>query len=718
MVFSPTTKIDRQMAVLNSIRKRGIFLILIIALALFAFILSDILTRGGGGSVENTIATVNGTEIERQDFMEQVEVTQRSLGPNAAPTQAMNIVWDRRLRSTLMSQQYEELGLTAEAAHVNDALSTYLAGNPTFQDEAGNYSEQKMLEYVALIKENAATNPGPYQQWLDYIVGLKETILQDKYINMLRGGLTTTLSEGEFQYHYENDKVNIQYVQIPFSSIADAEIEVSEQEIAQYIKDNPKQYEVDPQIDIQYVLVEEKASQQDIDDYKAEMASLLESRIEFNNITRQNDTLPGFGAVSKVAEFVNANSDKAYQDRWYFEGQLPQAAADTLWSLGEGAVYGPYQQDNTLNISRVLEVRQLPDSAKVRHILVPIGFNPTDSITRTDAEAKKAADSILAILKSDRSKFPDIVKSTSSDNGSIDNGGRYDWFPYNQMVPAFRDFSFEKPVGELGIAKTRFGYHIIEVEGQKDFKNAMKVATITKEIEPSETTMNEVFSKATNFEIKALEGDFNAVATEQGLAVRPVNKVGEMDSNIPGIGNFRPVVTWGFNEETEVGDVSRFNVPQGYVIAQLTRRSPKGLMSVADASALVTPTIRNDKKAERIIAGATGTTLEEIASSQGVTVQTASAITMALPTIPGAGNEPEVVGAAFGTKPGETTDFIRGKSGVFKVRVTAFNEAPALDNYTSYVNQLNGQVGPNLNNSVFNALREKADIEDNRAKFY
>jgi len=718
MVFSPTTKIDRLMAVLNSIRKRGIFLILIIAMALFAFILSDILTRGGGGSVENTIATINGEDIERQEFMEKVEVTQRSLGPNAAPTQAMNMVWDRELRSVLMSQQYEELGLSAQSAHINDALSTYLAGNPTFQDEAGNYSEQKMLEYVALIKENAATNPGPYQQWLDYIEGLKETILQNTYMNMLKGGLTTTLSEGEFQYHFENDKVNLQYVQIPFSSIPDTEIEVSEQEIAQYIKENPEQYEVDPQVDIQYVLIEEKASQQDIDDYRTEMAALLESRVEYNNITKANDTIPGFAEVDAIAQFVNANSDKAFQDRWYFDGQLPEAVADTLWSLEVGEVYGPYQQENTLNLTRILEKRQLPDSAKVRHILIPIGLNPTDSIARTDQQAEKTADSILQLLQRDRSKFPAIVEAMSSDMGSIDNGGRYDWFPYNRMVAEFRDFSFEQPEGALGIAKTQFGYHIIEVEGQKSFKDVMKLATISKEIEPSEATINEVFSKATSFEIQSMEGDFNEVATEQGLAVRPVNKVGEMDSNIPGVGNFRSVVTWAFNEETEVGDISRFNVPQGYVIAQLTRRNPKGLMSVADASAIVTPTIRNDKKAERIMANASGSTLQEIASSQGVSVQSATAITMASPVIPGAGNEPEVVGAAFGTDPGETTEFIRGKSGVFKVRVTAFNKAPELDNYTSYVNQLNGMIGPTLNNNVYNALKEKADIEDNRATFY
>ena len=102
------------MAILNSIRKRGIFLILIIALALFAFILSDIISKGSTGPKgQDTIATVNGNEIPRQSFMEQVEATQRNMGPNANATQAMNMVWDRELRRVIMEEQIEKVGITA-----------------------------------------------------------------------------------------------------------------------------------------------------------------------------------------------------------------------------------------------------------------------------------------------------------------------------------------------------------------------------------------------------------------------------------------------------------------------------------------------------------------------------------------------------------------------------------------------------------------------------
>jgi parvulin-like peptidyl-prolyl isomerase len=691
---------------------------MIIALALFAFILSDVLTRGGGGSMENTVATINGTDLNRVEFMEKVEATQQNMGPNGNASQAMNIVWDREVRRVLMEEQFEKLGLTVGSNQLNSALSTYLASNPTFQDESGQYSEQRMLEYVAEIKANAQSNPQALKAWEDYVKNLKQTILENTYLGMLRGGLSSTLAEGEQQYRFENDKLNIEYVYVPYSSIPDEEITVTESEIAAYIKENPKKFEVEPQVDIQYVLIEEKASQEDIDAARAEMAELLENKVVFNNVTNSNDTVPGFRETTKYGEFLNAHSEQAFNDRWWFKDELPESIKDTVFSLATGEIYGPYQVDKTLNLTKVIAKRQLPDSARVRHILIPVGLNQTDSITRTDEQAKKTADSLLAIVKKSPSRFDDLVPAFTSDASSIPNKGVYDWFGYKAMVPAFRDFSFEMKKGDMGVVKSNFGYHIIEVLGQKDMKDVVKVATVSKEIEPSETTINNVFSKATTFELDAAKKDFAELAKEQEYSLRPVNKIGRLDSNIPGLGNIRSIVSWAFNEESEVGDVKRFNVPQGYVIAQLTRRNPKGLMSVSDASVLVTPVLRNKKKAEKIITSATGTTLQEIAASQNVTVQNASAITMSAPTIPEAGNEPKVVGAAFGKKAGEETGFIKGNSGVFKVRVLAVNAAPELENYASYANQLNTGVSQGLNTNVFKALKESADIEDNRANFY
>jgi peptidylprolyl isomerase/peptidyl-prolyl cis-trans isomerase D len=213
------------------------------------------------------------------------------------------------------------------------------------------------------------------------------------------------------------------------------------------------------------------------------------------------------------------------------------------------------------------------------------------------------------------------------------------------------------------------------------------------------------------------DGDFTELAQAQSLEVKPVNNLGKMDSNIPGIGANRPIVNWAFDEDTKVGDIKRFSVPEGYIIAQLTRKNEKGLMSVAQATATVKPILINEKKAQKIRESITGNTIEDIAKNQGVSVQNGTGVTMANPMV-GANNEPKVVGTAFGTKPGESTGLIDGKNGVYKIRTTAFNPAPKLESYVNYANQLSSKAAPASQGAVYNALKKKADIEDNRATFY
>ncbi len=704
------------MAVLNKIRQRSVFLIIIIALALFSFVLADVLRNGGLSSdkSQTNVATVNGVDLDRTAFMTKVENMRRNLGPNAPAGQAINAVYEQEVKRVLLEEQYEALGLTVQDDQLNEALSTNLAGNETFQDEAGRFSQGKLDEYVASIRTNRQAS----QQWDDFVENTKKTIQENIYFTMVKGGLASTLAEGEQEYKFENDKANLEFAFIPFTKIPDEEVAVTDSEIEAYIKDNQKEFEVEPQVDIQYVTISEKPSQQDIDDAVTDVEGLLKNKVEFNDVSKKNDTIRGFATTTDVEEFVNSNSEAPYQDRWMYKKDLPAAIKDTVYTMNVGSIYGPYKVDNTYNLTKVVATRQMPDSAKVRHILIPIGLSPTDSITRTKEQAKVTADSLLTVLKANKSKFPAMVKQFTSDQGSIDKDGVYDFFPYNQMVPAFRDFSFEKNVGDMGVVETRFGYHLIEVLDQKNPQKVVKVATVTRNIEASETTLNSIFSEATNFELDAQKGDFAETAAAASLPLKPVNKIGKLDANIPGVGNNREIIKWAFEEETNVGDIKRFSTANGYVVAQLTRKSPKGLMSIAEASGRVSPILRNKKKAAKIKESITGTTLQEVASSQGVTVQNATAVTMAAPTLAGAGSEPLVVGTAFGKKAGEETDLIVGEKGVYKVRVLAFNPAPQLDNYASFANQLTAKATPAVNGKIYTALKEAADIEDNRANFF
>jgi parvulin-like peptidyl-prolyl isomerase len=224
-----------------------------------------------------------------------------------------------------------------------------------------------------------------------------------------------------------------------------------------------------------------------------------------------------------------------------------------------------------------------------------------------------------------------------------------------------------------------------------------------------------VFRDASNFEIKAGEGDFEALATDKKYTVRPVNGIKVLDENIPGVGNQRPIVRWAFEEDAEVGDIKRFNIPNGYVIAQLVAKHKEGLMSVEDATARVLPIIRKEKKAKLIKDRISATTLDALATEEKTSIRTASGINMKNPTISGAGREPLVVGAAFGLNEGETSGLIEGANGVYMVEVTKKTPAVELENYQAAANRVEQQKASTVNTKLYNALKEAAEIEDNRA---
>lgn len=705
------------MAILNKIRQRSLFLIVIIALALFSFVLGGLIKNGSALSAksQNTVGTVNGKDITRTDFLEKVEIAQKQAGPSATNTQVMNRIWDQEVRKAVMETQFEALGISVEKDQMKDLLKTALATTPQFQNEAGLFDENKLNEYIINLKE---TSPERYQDWINYEESLADNALQQEYFNLVKAGLTGTLEEGKLEHQLEGNKVDVKFVQVSYASIPDSTVAVSKSDIKSYVEKHKKQYHVEASRDINYVEFKETPTVEDENQIKLALTDLLKDKEVYNETTKANETVTGFLNTDDNEDFINSNSDIKFDDRFVFKSVLPTAIADSIFNLNVGEVYGPYKDNGYFKVSKMIAVKQIPDSAKVRHILIPFvgARGAAPEVTQTEAEAKQTADSIMAVVKADKSKFPELVKEFSSDKGSVDKGGRYDWHPYNSMVPEFNDFEFEGKVGDIGVVKTMFGFHVIEIEGQKDKQKAVQVGTIARKIEPSQATIDKVFRDASSFEIALEKKDFQELATENKYTIRPVNGIKVLDENIPGIGNQRPIVRWAFDEETEVGTTKRFDIPSGYVIAQLAAKHKEGLMPVEEATVTVMPAIRKEKKAKLIRDRVTATALEDLAAAENTTVRTASAINMKNPTISGAGKEPLVVGAAFGLKEGQTSKLIDGNNGVYMIQVTKITPAVELDNYQSFANQVEKQKINVVTSKLYNALKEAADIEDNRVK--
>src|SRR5690606_12422592 len=335
----------------------------------------------------------------------------------------------------------------------------------------------------------------------------------------------------------------------------------------------------------------------------------------------------------------------------------------------------------------------------------------------TKAEAEARARELLAEARRDGAVFTTLARE-NSDGPTAPRGGDLGYFQEGIMTDAFNDFCFGNPVGAIGMVETEFGFHIIKVDDKRD---VFQVATLSRGVEPSDLTMNTLFTDATSFEMAVHEAepeDFGDIAREKGLVVRPVNKIKEMEESLPGLGSQRSIVQWTFNKDTEVGDIRRFNVNNGYVVAQLTRKYRKGLMSPEDASTTALPEIRKQRKAEQIIAANKGRSMEDIAANNNVSITPASALTLNAPTLPGAGREPMVVGTAFALDKDQASGLIEGESGVYPLKVAHKVTSAVIDHYSIYANHLETAGAAQVNGAVFNALRDKAEMEDMRVNFY
>jgi len=715
------------MAVLNKIRQRSIFLIIIIALALFSFIIGDIFTNmGSADKSQNIVATVNGDDIERGAFMNQVENIQRQSGGSVTNTQAMNRVWDQEVRNKVMQTQYDALGISIERDYMRQLLMQNLGSLDEFKNDAGLFDEDKLNEFIANLKaiapETTTLNGSPvnYKAWTDFEQTISQTGVQQTYFNLVKAGVIGTLTEGELDYQLENDKVDLKYIQIPFSSIPDSLLKIKKSDIKNYIKKHSKKYEVEASRDLVYVQFKEEASFEDEQAIQAELSALVDDKVEFNEASKANETVIGFKNSSDANAFVNANSSVKYNNNFVFESSLPKAELKAMVSLGVNDVYGPYKEGDSYKLSKLVAKKMISDSTKVRHILIPFvgGVRVDPSVTFTDAQAKTQADSIYKVLKSNRSKFKSLL-ALSSDKVSNEKEGVIEFAYADGYAEEFKAYSFENPKGSLGVVRTDFGYHVIEILSQGPKQQAYNIATIVQEIEPSVKTIDDVFKNKSKFEIAIAKSDFNEVSDQANYKTMPVSSIKELDESIPGIGMQRAIVRWSFEDGIEVGDFKSFNISGGgFVVAKITAVNEKGLMSVEKASVTALPEIRKEKKAALIIGRVTATTLEAIASEEGQTVKTAVSVNMKNPTLSGAGREPKVIGTAFGLTEGATSKLVIGLNGVYAVQLTKLTPANELPNYQAAANRV-GQAKSNaVNSKLYTALKDAAEIEDNRASFY
>ena len=703
------------MAILGKIRQRSIFLILVIGMALFAFVISGVFDGNSANSgPTDPIAVVNDEEIDLTFFRQMVEQTERTY--NYSTLQSVNLVWNQVLRNTIFNQEFEKLGIDAGKDQLEQIISSDEAviNNPNFQNEAGFFDFGIFTDYIAQLR---VQEPAAYENWKAQEQSIINVAKQRIYLDLIKSSGGMTEAEARTLYHFENDNINIEYLQIPFDEIPDSLVSVSDAEIKQYIKSHEKAYERSASRNLQYVLFDESPTEDDLAAIRLRLEGLKDEQIAYNDVSKLTDTIQGFRTAENIIDFVDRYSEIPFDSIYRPRGEFNNEYADILFGLEVGEVFGPYRDGNYFKISRLLD-RKEEASLRASHILIAFegATRAPSTVTRSKAEAQREANRVLRLARRSGADFEGLARKYS-DGPTKTRGGDLGFFQEGQMAVPFFDFVNENRVGRIGLVETEFGFHIIKVTDKDDL--AM-IADVANEAVASDETANEIFRKATQFEIESIDAsDFIGSAEKYQYTVRPVKQITALEENLPGLFNQRQIVRWAYDDETRIGNVQRFTLSSGgYAVVQLTAINKKGLASIDEVGAEVRNKILQDKKAALIEKQYANETLEALAEKEVFTLETASAINQKNPTLVGAGNEPYVVGAAFTMEEGAVSGLIQGERGMYKIKVLKKNEAEPLEDYLQYSREYLRDASFRLLENIFVALESNAAIEDNRALYY
>jgi peptidyl-prolyl cis-trans isomerase D len=694
------------MSVIQRIRDKGAWIVFgIIALALIAFILQDGVRRGGRTfSNSSTIGKVNGQVIEKGDFDEKLQLQEQMYaGQGAQREQLIASVWNQEVEMAVLGQEYDKLGLRVGQKELADIL--YGQNSPLksqFTDpKTGEFLSENARQAIAQIKKSKDVERQKMINTVFIDPSIQQT-LRTKYQNLLMQAVYVPKWMLEKQQADNNAIGSFSYVYVPYASVSDSTVKVTDDEIAAYVKKHAKEYtKAEETRNISFVSFNAGAS-------KADSAAVL-SQLEAAKNEFATTTDPQ-GFLTKV------QSDMPYYDSYFSKARMQQTNKDTLVKIPVGQVYGPYLDGPNYVMAKMLGIKQWADSVKVRHILIGT-VTQQGQLIREDSVAKKLVDSIETAVKGG-ANFDSLVVKYSDDAGSKEKGGVYE-FPQGQMVLPFNDFAFDKPVGTKGVVKTDFGYHYIEVLGKKGNSPVYKIAYFAKAINPSTETENAANTAAAQFAVSSKSAkDFNANSAKGNLPVMSATEIKQNDFMIQGVGSNRQLVRWIY--DNGVGDVSEpVQVGDKYVVAMITAVNKAGVASATEARPLVENIVRNEKKAKVIIdTKFKGNTLEAYSASSGAPVLRADSLSFAAPFIAGIGSEPKIVGAVFNKNAlNKVTGPIAGSTGVFALKVENTAARPANADPAA-IRQSLMQSAKMVSYRGLDALKKAADVKDYRAKFF
>lgn len=698
------------MALISKIREKTALVVGFVALGLFLFIAADVFTSSGGlfGQEEANVGEIAGQDVSIQEYQQAIEEIKYNFtvntGRNPSEREMMSIrqqAWDKMIADIAFTNQFEELGIRV----TEDELVDMVQGNnitPEIRQafsnpETGEFSRDQVLNYLASLPQLP-----PQQQvaWQVFENNLKTGRRRIKYDNLLAFTDYVTTQEAQRQYMAENTVAEVQYLYVPYYAISDTAVSVTDAQLRDYLSEHSDEYQVDEGRSVRYVSFSVAPSADDTTYFMQEM-----DQLRLNFVSAANDS--SFAAIN------TDGTSQAYAT--YAPGELP-AQLQNL-DLQEGDVYGPFTNNGLYTLYKVSAITEDTVSyAKASHILFK-----TDE-EGSEAQARQQAQDVLSQLRNG-ANFADLAREYSEDV-TASRGGDLGWFPEGRMVQEFEEAIFSRSQAGLipRLIKTDYGYHIIEVT-EPPTNQVYKIASVQRELYPSDATRDESYRRSEYFASSVDDVDsFMAQAQEDSINVSTAEDIRSTAQTISGLGDARQVVRWAYNDAS-LGEVSPvFELDDAYVVAVLTDVTEEGTAELEEVREELEAKVKAEVKGGQIaeqLRGLSGT-LEEIAEAFGpdANVYSTSDLNLSSNTLPNVGFAPKAVGKAFALNEGEVSEPIEGENGVVVIQLEALTEAGEIADYSSYKEQLQQQARQRTTFNISEAVRDFAQIEDKRYKFY
>ena len=689
----------------------GKLIVVAVAMAIGSFVLADLLGPNSAlfGGQDRNLGEIAGITISVDQYQSKLDQLSAQYSNNfgRSPSEAELVTlraqaWELLIVELAFGQEYDKTGIMVSDEEIVDMVQ----GNNIAQEiqasfldpNTGAFDRNQLLSYLQSVPSMA---PQAQRQWYMFENTLAPGRLRIKFDLLMDKSTYVTQEEGKRDHINQNSVAEIKYLYIPYYSVNDSAIDVTEGKLKAYYNAHPDEYQVEESRSLKYVSFPIIPTADDSASYKEDLMRSLE---DFK--ASQNDSV-----------FANLDTDGGVAFEKVHAGVLPTALAANIGNLTKGDVRGPYLVDNAYALYKVSDIYEdTMQYAKARHILI------TWENEDVKGEARTEAMRIIGEIN-DGADFAGMARQYGTD-GTATQGGELGWFSTGDMVDDFANPIFAaNNKGLLSTpVETEYGYHIVDVQ-ETMTNTTYEIATVRRDIYASDATRNGIFQKADYFAASVGNlAEFEKLAETDTLMIREANFIGPNDDRVGALGRAREVARWLYREGG-IGKVSDdFELDNEYVVAVMTDETEKGINAFKAVEALVSAKVKSEEKGKIIankLASMTGS-LEEMAELYGVDAQvsTSSDLKITTTSLPMAGEASSAIGAVFSMESGTKSAPISVTNGVVLIELENLTRATDIADYSLFIDQLKSARSGRASYYISEAIKKSAKIVDERYKFY